>query len=251
MPWAYVSEDSTLFLPLGKAGALNLSNRPAPFQRDGRLNDILVVVSDAPSAEDLRLLGRTMLLFGAGSDAYGTLRAVRAANFNEREADANIIAVGTPATNAFLRRVNGQLYFAFNEGFDRFVSNEKQIFDDTYAQKAGAIQLLPSPFSEERAMLVLTAAEEEGLTRLNRFVSEEKLRWGLQNDAALIDARGRTTAYQFAEAGTQNGERPSIGQTIAQDRQSTVFTLVAVGVIFILLLAVALVLVRARLRRKD
>lgn len=251
MPWAYVSEDSTLFLPLGKAGALNLANRPAPFQRDGRLNDILAVIPDAPGAEDLRLLGRALLLFGAGSDAYGTLRVARAGNINERDVYYNLITVGTPTANAFIRRVNGQLHFAFEEGFDRFASNEKLIFDDAYAQKAGSVQLLPSPLSDGRALLVLTAPAEEGLARLARFLSEEPLRWGLQYDAALIDARARTAAFAFTDTDTQIEERPSIGKTITQNKQNTVFTLVAVGVIGILLLAVALVLLRARRRRGD
>lgn len=251
MPWAYVAEDSTFFLPLGTTGNLNLANLPAPYQRDGELNNVLAVVSDELDAGELLLLGRTFAMLGSGGGAYGSLKVIRADAFDAEDADYNIVTCGTPANNAFLRQVNDRLYIRYNDTFSAFVSNEKFVMDDEYAKTAGVMQIMRSPYSDERALMVLTSPADDGVSRLTSLLSSADTRWSLKNDAVVLDQYERITSYQFLTYQQDTKDKPDFFERISQNPQSVLFTIIAIGVMLILLLAVMLVLVRIRARRKH
>ncbi|MDR0898562.1 MAG: cellulose biosynthesis cyclic di-GMP-binding regulatory protein BcsB [Oscillospiraceae bacterium] len=249
MPWAYVSEDSLFYLPLGQMGSLNLSNRPAPFQRDGRLNEVLVVLPDAPSAQELNLAGQTLSMLGVGSDAYGKLSVVRASAFVPT--DANIVAVGTAQSNSFLQTLNPSLHFRYDSAFEKFVSNEQWIIDGPLAQSASTVQLLQSPYGADRAILAVAAVNAGGLERLTQLMSVEKMRWTLQGDAVLLDQNMESHTFLFRTfQDTTTEEKPLLVENLIEGGQGTLFTLVAVGVMLVLLVSVALVLLRVQMRKK-
>lgn len=250
MPWAYVAESSKFYLPAGRAGAFSLSSRPAPFQQSGSLNHVMVVLPDEPSAVELSLAGHALALFGAGTDAYGELLVVRASAFNSADADANIIAVGV-GESPFVRALNESVYFSFNEDFSAFVSNASQILDQSYARDIGVAQLIVSPYAADRAVLVLSAASEDGLSFLNRLFSEQELTWKLSDDAAMIDASGQVTSYVMRADQPYSQTQPSWMDSIIQNRGSIVFSLIGVGAMAILLMIVALLLIRLKRHNRD
>lgn len=251
MPWAYVSEDSTAYLPLGSTSELNLSYLPAPFQRDGRLNNVMVVVSDNPGAQELLTLGRVMSMIGNGADAYGTLVVRKASEFDAADADYNIIAVGEPLQNTFLQGINDDLFFQYADDFTRFMSNSKMVLSEAYASRIGTIQLLASPYASSRAMLAVTATSDEGMKLLVRTLGNAAARQALAHDTAVIDPGNTVSTFQSYHAVTSEGEsKPTIIDTITSQREPLVFTLIATSAMLILLLAVIMVLIRLRSRKK-
>lgn len=250
MPWAYVSESSTIYLPAGRSGAFSLSSRPAPFQQSGSLNRVMVVLPDAPSAADLSLSGQALALFGAGTDAYGDLRVVRASDFDPTDADYNIIAVGV-GESAFVRAINEHLHFAFDGDYSAFASNESLTLDPAYARSIGVAQLIPSPYAADRAALVLSAASEEGLSLLNDLLREQKMTWELAGDAVVIDAKRRATSYVMRTERPLAEEQPSWMDAIIENKGGIVFSLIGVGTMAILLMTAALLLIRLKGHNRE
>lgn len=254
-PWAYITEDSTLYLPQGESTTLSLSNRPAPFQRQSRLNDILLILPDDLQADEMNLAGRILAMLGAGGNPYGTLDVIRASQFSgTAHQDHNLIAVGRGEDNAFLKAVNGKLYFQYDENMKAFQSNSKLIMNDAFANEAGTLQLLPSPYAPERALLVATAPGESGIAALTAQVSEEVKRWSLTREAVVVDGYGKASSYQFTSlAGTtaSAAEKPTFTQVVVENREPMMMLLIGLGSMALLLLGSVIVMIRASKRRRN
>jgi hypothetical protein len=254
-PWAYITEDSTLYLPQGESTTLSLSNRPAPFQRQSRLNDVLVILPDTMQADEMNLAGRVMAMLGSGSNPYGTLDVIRASQFSSTEhQDHHLIAVGRGAGNAFLKAVNEKLYFQYDKEMKAFQSNSKLVMSDSFASEAGTLQLLVSPYSGERALLVATAPNASGIAALTAQVSEEVKRWSLLREAVVVDGYGKASSYQFTSAvGTSAAaaQKPAFTQVVVENREPMLMLLIGLGSMALLLLGALIVLIRANRRRKN
>lgn len=252
MPWAYIAEDSTLYLPQGESTALSLSTLPVPFQRHNLLNDLLLVLPDDPSATELLLAGRMMNVLGAGSAPYGTMEVIRARDFGASYHDRHIVVIGTARSNALIKQMNGALYFRFTEDGSAVASNDMLILDSAYAATVGTVQLLASPYAQGRSILMVSAPAEEGLNALIDRISEEEKRWSLAREAVLVDGRGRATSYQFTVAAVQTeAQKPTFTEVVMENQEPMLMMIVGLGCMLLLLLAVILVLVRIRKNKQD
>ncbi len=252
MPWAYIAEDSTFYLPHGTSVALSLGTLPVPFQRDNMFNDLLLVLPDEPTAKELLLAGRVMNMLGAGSEPYGTMEVIRARNFDAAYYDRHIVTVGTPASNSLLTALNDKLLFRFTEDGKAVASNDKLILDGSYATQVGTVQLLSSPYAEGRSILVLSAPAEAGLNALIDRISEETKRWALAREAVLVDGRGKATSYQFTVSETAVTEqKPTFTQVVMENQEPMLMMMVGLGCMLLVLLTVILVLVRIRINKRE
>lgn len=248
MPWGYITKDTVMYLPENNTTKLSFGSRPAPFQKSGRLNEVMLVLPDKPSSNQLTLLGRTLALY-SGTDPYGSLKVIKAGEFNEQEANYNIITSGTPRENKFIAALNGSLYFKYDSSGVKFQTNEKLILTTDYAQSIGTLQLLKSPYSEGRALLVLTGPDESSMKRVARLVSNEKLSWNLKDNFVLIDTKGDTKAYLFQNNEVQE-KKPTLIESVVENRNSLLFALAGTSVMLVLFLAMLLILLRMR-RKKS
>ena len=254
-PWAYITEDSTLYLPQGENTALSLSNRPAPFQSQSRLNNVLLILPDDMQADEMNLAGRLLAMLGSGSNPYGTLSVIRASQFDSAaHQDCNLIAVGRGAGNPFLKAVNEHLYFQFDNDMSSFLSNSKLIMNDRFATETGTLQLLTSPYAADRALLVAAAPGESGIRALTAQVSEEVKRWSLTRDAVVVDSYGKASSYQFkaiSDAQAVTAAKPTFTQVVVENREPMMMLLIGMGSMALLLLGAVIVLIRAGRRRKN
>ncbi len=253
-PWAYITEDSTLYLPHGEKSALNLSNLPAPFQSKNRMNNLLLILPDVLKADELNLAGRIMAMLGAGSDPYGSLQVIYASQFDRAiHAGCNLVAVGRAKDNPFLQRNNAGLYFQYDDSMAALSSNSKLVMSSAFTTQAGALQLMPSPYDQERTMLVATAPEATGIQALINQISTEQGRWSLTREAVVVDGYGRATSYQFttSAAGTASDAKPSFTQVVVENREPMLMMLIGMGCMVLLLLGAVIVMLRARRRRKN
>lgn len=249
MPWAYIAEDSFLYLPQGERAGLSLSNRPAPFQRNSRMDNVLVVLPDVPDAEELILCGRTVAMLGAGSNPYGSLRAVRADLFNANtDGDCNLILVGKPSSNRLIAKLNSSLHFRYSDDLTRYESNDKLILNEAYAREVGVIQLLVSPYSANRAMLVLSAPESTGIKAMIERISNDKLRWALTKEAVLVDAHGQANSYQFTTTALTSSAQsaPTFSRVVMENREPLILLLTGVGSMLIVLIGLLIIALRTR-----
>ena len=249
MPWAYVSKESTIFLPSATDVTLSFNSKVSPFNRNGTFNDILLVLSDSPTTSELNLLGQVIAMYGNEAKPYGTITVIRAAEFNPEEGDYNIITAGTLKGNGFISRINDSLAFKFSQDGDSFVGNEQLILSREYAGKIGIMQLLKSPYSLNRGMLVLTGSSEQTLQNLQKCLRDLSKREELKKDCVIIDPDMSVTSLQFIRA-EEAKEGPTLAEKMIRNKKSLVFTAISTAAMFLMLIAVVIMLLRIRMYKK-
>lgn len=246
VPWAYISDQSMLFLPASTGMVLTFDLKPSPFRTDGKFNDMMLVISDNPTADELNLYAQIIAMYGEGVDPYGTFYVKRASEFSEADADYNIITAGTYESNSLLRLLNKDLYFTYDETTGGFLSNEQLILSDAYAQDIVIMQLLESPFANNRGVLAVTGSNSDSLRTLEDFMRIYKMRYSLSKDCVVIDSDFETKSYRFI-TGLAETENPTLLGSIAQNKQSLIFTVVSTSVMLMLLIGVIIILIRIRM----
>ncbi|MHC1786965.1 MAG: cellulose biosynthesis cyclic di-GMP-binding regulatory protein BcsB [Christensenellales bacterium] len=250
MPWAYVAETSLIYLPEGRRGTYSLSSRPSPFQKNGSLDHVLVVVPDAFGQAELSLAGAVLSRYGAATNAYGQLRVVRESGFSPDMVDANIIAIGL-RNSAFMAAIDEHMYIRYNDNLSSYLSNEKVTLASDFARNIGLVQLIDSPFAERRAILAVSAASAEGLPRVERLFSEQKMSWKLEKDAVIIDEQSKVTSYAMRSDLPNQLDQLSWLDKMAKNKGDIIFSLIGIGVMLLLLLTIILLLIRLKERNSK
>lgn len=250
MPWAYVSDESLFYLPASNIFNLSFDSVPSPFRADGKFHDVLLVLSDQPDSRELDLYAQIVGMYGDGAAPYGSFKVKRAGEFTESDADYNIIAAGTYGSNSFLKALNEKLHFSYSSSGKSFESNEQLILSGDYSENIAIMQLLESPYAEERGILALTGASEKTLENAEAFLRDEKLRQNLGRDCVIIDEELETKAFQFIEEPSASGE-PTLAERLDHNKQSILFTIVATSVMLMLFIAVIIILLRIKMYHKK
>lgn len=249
MPWAYVTGDSSLYLPLGVNGERSFSLRPFPFEESSMFNDLLVVIPDTPSAAELDTLGQVISAWGESITSYGNIAVRRAGNFTEEDANYNIIVIGSYEDNSLIRTLNTELAFPYNENGTIFLGNEKLVLSENYADRIGILQLIESPYGEERSMLIVGGLDDKTISQLGEFLSKSDNLWKLEGDTALIDDEGEIKTFTFAE--NESTETPTLKEFYEQNEEDILFTVAATSAMLLLLFACLLLLLRTYGRNKS
>ena len=250
MPWAYVSRESTIFLPPAADITLSFDSKVSPFSRNGKFNDTLLILSDSPTSLELNLLGQILAMYGGEAKPYGTILVKRAGEFNTEDGDYNIITAGTLKGNAFISQINDKLAFKLAQDGASFESNEQLVLSREYAGKIGIMQLLKSPYSLNRGLLVLAGSSDDTLNNLLDYLRDSSKRDELKKDCVIIDSNQKVTALKFIKA-EEAKEGPTLAEKLVRNKNSLVFTAAATSAMFLMLLAVIIILLRMRVYRKK
>jgi len=174
----------------------------------------------------------------------------KANEFSKNDANYNIITSGTPSENQLISELNSKLYFKYNDGGTQFLTNNKLILSDDYAKSIGTLQLLQSPYANNRALLVLTGPDDNCLKAISGMLANEKLRWNLEKDCVLIDGEGNVKTYLFKNSAIEV-KKASLGQTLSDNKTSLLFVLAGTSVMLLLFLAAVLILIRAKINKNS
>lgn len=250
MPWAYLSDESTFFLPGSTGNELTFDFKPSAFRTDGKFDNIMLVIPDNPTTEELNLYAQVIAMYGEGVNPYGTLYVRRESEFSETDADYNIITIGTYKENKLLQNINDSLHFSYKDDGKGFVSNEQLILSDIYASNIAIFQLLESPFATNRGVLAITGADEKSLSYAGKFMRDYDKRYSLSKDCVIVDSDLNTKTFQFIIK-TSESEQPSISAILLNNKQSLLFTIVATSSMLMMLIAVIIILIRIRMYHKN
>jgi hypothetical protein len=249
MPWAYVSKESTIFLPPSSDTSLSFDLIGSPFRSQGKFNNVMMVVSDQPSGDELNLFGQVIAMYGNGIKPYGSFLVRKASEFKKDDGDYNLITAGTFGGNALLPQINDKLSFKYSSDGAGFESNEQLILSKEYAGQIGVLQLLKSPFSLNRGMLVVTGSSAQTLLHIQEFLRHSKQRNELTKDCVIIAPDFHTTAFQILQ-GTAIKAEPAPLEKLVQNKRSVIFTIIATSAMSMMLIGVIIILLRIRMYRK-
>lgn len=249
MPWAYVSKESTLFLPPSNGINLSFDVKGSPFRSQGKFNQVMLIIPDKPSGDELNLLGQVVAMYGSGIKPYGSLLVRKGSEFQKDDGDYNIITVGTFLDNSLIAQINDSLSFHYTPDGTGFESNEQLILSRDYAGQIGIMQLIKSPFSLNRGLLAITGCSSESISRVQEYLRQSKKRDELKKDCVIIAPDSSITVFQFIQGTAANAE-PAPMEKLVQNKRSVIFTIVATSAMSLILVAVIIILLRIRMYRK-
>lgn len=250
MPWAYVTGDSSLYLPMGASGRLSFDLRPYPFVESSLFNDLMVVIPDMPTAAELDTLGRVVALYGENITPYGNIQVQRASAMDLEDADYNIITLGTFENNVLIQQLNPLLAFPYGQDGIAFESSREQILSDSYARRIALMELLPWEYGENKSILVVGGLDDDTMELINTFLRKDSNTWTLAGDTVLIDDSAEARSYRFLEHKTVQ-EEPDLKEFLKENKESVIFTVTATGAMALLFIGCLLILLRIYGRNKK
>lgn len=252
MPWGFVSGDSRLSLLGEQSTFYSFDIMPWPFVKGGNSDGILFVLPEKPGREDLELFGQLASYLGESMKPYGEMRAVTGGEFKQEDAaGANLIFTGSIEDQPLLSEVREGLPFSVDLEAKKLLGNSSFAFSDSYARTTGVMELIPSPYNQEKVLLVATAADRTGISSLAEYLSDLSGRQALEGDAVLVDTGLSVRSFVFRDERGEN-DRPALRERLEQNRESVVFALVSTAAMMLMLLASILIWIRAySLKKKE
>lgn len=220
--WATLHQDSAL-QPAPSTGrpSLDMSNLPYPFVQQGTPSGSFLVLPDDPVLLKDGL--QVAVALGRHSSGGSTeLQAGTASSLTEEVRGAfELIAYGLPENNEVIAAVAARLPLALRPGSERTLQNARSVLLGVKdAANLGFLELVPSPWNAERALLVVSGTSPE-MARHSYKALRDRLPTG---NVAIVsnDEKGEvkvTTLTLPVEA------VPSAGATQVKDKLYTLASL--------------------------
>jgi hypothetical protein len=187
--WTVISRNSILHLsyePLPVA--LDLANLFRPFSYESDLSDTYIALPETLNQSERDALLRLAVVLGGA--ARGRHLTLRTGQTNDVDPDikqtCHIVALGQPSTHPLIREVNDFLPQPFVAGSDEPAQvNNPAIITFDPQRSIGFVQLIASPWNSDKALLVATGTDSEGVVAaLDVLISRTR---ELKGDLAMIE----------------------------------------------------------------
>ncbi|NJI80781.1 cellulose biosynthesis cyclic di-GMP-binding regulatory protein BcsB [Clostridioides difficile] len=197
-PWAYVLNSSYLELSTKNKESLSFESYPYPFVKDDEFNDLTVIMPDYSGSQAMTWMSRLGVNLGASINSYkGSINVIRGKEFNDKYKDTNIIVFGVPLNNSVIQMLNDNLNMKFNKSYSTFLSNDKISFIDDYGKDISAIQLIKSPYNNQKNILVISSINEKNLyLGMDYLLNKSKVN-DLKGDTITIDEYGEVEDLSY------------------------------------------------------
>lgn len=197
-PWAYVLNSSYLELSTKNKESLSFESYPYPFVKDDEFNDLTVIMPDYSGSQAMTWMSRLGVNLGASINSYkGSINVIRGKEFNDKYKDTNIIVFGVPLNNSIIQILNDNLNIKFNKSYSTFLSNDKISFIDGYGKDISAIQLIKSPYNNQKNILVISSINEKNLyLGMDYLLNKSKVN-DLKGDTITIDEYGEVEDLSY------------------------------------------------------
>ncbi|CZR96350.1 MULTISPECIES: cellulose biosynthesis cyclic di-GMP-binding regulatory protein BcsB [Clostridioides] len=197
-PWAYVLNSSYLELSTKDKESLSFESYPYPFVKDDEFNDLTVIMPDYSGSQAMTWMSRLGVNLGASINSYkGNINVIRGKEFNDKYKDTNIIVFGVPLNNSIIQMLNDNLNIKFNKSYSTFLSNDKISFIDGYGKDISAIQLIKSPYNNQKNILVISSINEKNLyLGMDYLLNKSKVN-DLKGDTITIDEYGEVEDLSY------------------------------------------------------
>lgn len=187
--WLRVGNDSFLHLDHTEQEAQRVDLRfyPHPFDQRADLGDVLFVLPPQPRPEEWEQMLRVVAELGSvsGGDSMRAMVAVGEEVDEGMLSDDHLIVIGRPSRNPVLQQVNAQLpqpFFPDSDGIEQKLNDV--ILRLPPDVSLGYLELIPSPWNPERALLAITGTSDEGVAWATDLLINQP--WRLEGDLALV-----------------------------------------------------------------
>jgi hypothetical protein len=224
--WSTIFSDSYLYLPHTVVPIdFDLDQYPYPFTLKPDLSDLLFALPAKMSMEQFQEI--VHLASSLGYSAKGAQffpQVVQGEVAPETYADHNIIVYGRPLESAVISTLNHLLPQPFIPGTDVIQQSvDNIIYQIPQNYDLGFIQLLPSPRSSEKAVLVLTGSTDSGVNWSVNALLDDQLNYKLEGNLAVLATENviRTTNTLKVKEDILEGLIPTETPETTQPPEST------------------------------
>jgi len=208
-----IKESSYLYLPHGVSSPVtDLTLLPRPFYQPSALFDrtALLVLPQDPSAAELQAVMDVSAGFGSLTGGSLLLTTVTADNLTNTQRSAeNLVLVGKAASLNLI----GDLDLPVAVSASKFALND---------ENDGILQMVVSPWNDERAVLVVSGNSDEGVIKAGQAVKYGTILTTTANDVAMVEsyrteasAPLAATDRTFLELGYEDRNMRSTGTNYA------------------------------------
>lgn len=163
--WAVVRADSQLVLPVGaQRPPLSLANLPYPFISNGKPSEVFLVLPEDKALLEESLQVAVML----GRQSLGESAEMQAgfatALDEEAKRSRDIITYGLTDGSGLMSEIKDSLPLALGADWERSLQRRELVLLGVRdAASLGIIQLVPSPWNKDRALLAISGTSPESL----------------------------------------------------------------------------------------
>ena len=263
--WINVWNESLIHLPMGEnlfetPNLLSLNMYPAPFTLDAVLETTALVVQRDSLTSWLGAMQIANFLGESANGPLTTLSVFYADDFPEAERENyHILAVGLPSQLPLLGEMNSTLPAPFEANSDIALESNMQVTFQIPAEvPLGYVELLASPWNNERVVIAALGNSPEGLNWAIDALVDRTLRKDLSGNFAVVDTQrilttdtrlmgisdSRTTPPEDTPAETTDITPPDIQQlALDADNQNWLPLALALSGAFTLLILVTVLFV--------
>jgi hypothetical protein len=152
---------------------LDLRRFPLPFHLNTTMSDLLFVLPEVPTSDEVDAALQLSASLGDSASGRMLIPDVALGNNVSSEvlAERHVIAIGLPADHGLIQDINDSLPLAFMPGENRPL----QVLDDVVLRwpedmDIAYLQLLPSPWNEDFATLVVAGTSDEAIHNVTQIL---------------------------------------------------------------------------------
>ncbi|MDK2824776.1 MAG: hypothetical protein PWP71_2694, partial [Clostridia bacterium] len=210
--WAVIGSSSFLYLPHEDGERRTLKNYPSIFSNNGRMSDTVVVIPDNPRVEDVEMTLNLFAYMGHYLKSLGDVELVKAEDFTGDRKNKNVILIGIPQKNPYIKSINRYLSVKFDENYTRLIPNKNFSFLEDLGKESGVVQLINSPWSQGKKVMVVTGADYSSLKNAELMLTSVNIAPTLSGVVSMMDNTGDVynfEAVKKADTAQENGEGKS------------------------------------------
>ena len=240
-PWAYISsEDSFIEFNYEDNNELSFANYPYPFVENNQLNDIKVVVPSKLTSKELTNTANIVSYLGREVDSNnGDLSVVQDNELTKEDKSSNLLVIGTPKNNSIIKDLNSSLNLKFKDDFSGYESDDKIQFVDNFASQVSSIQLIKSPYDNEKNAIVISATNSKYLDLATTYLTNLGLTKSLKGDTVVL---GENSYIEDLSYNTQEKNEKEIVESKTISKNTIYFIVIAVFLLMTIIVSVTLLL---------
>ena len=168
-----------------------LNQFPVPFN-----SEITIVLSEHLSKENLNNLAKLFFKFGQLFQPYSVHFNFRTSNQVDEDfiRNNNIILIGTPSNNPWVKLALDYMPVQFNRN-SRLLKLSQKKLEISGNHSTGLLELMPSPWSEGKAVLLISGDSESALYWTIKTLINDKVRMSLNGNIAIINSDQSTEIF--------------------------------------------------------
>lgn len=148
---------------------------------------IKVVVPSKLTSKELTNVANIISCIGREvSSNNGNLNVVQDYEFKSNDKNSNLLVIGTPINNSIIKDLNSSLNLKFKDDFSGYEPDNKIKFVGDFSSQIESIQLIKSPYSNEKSAMVISETNSKDLNLATTYLTNLELTKSFKGDTVVV-----------------------------------------------------------------